>query len=338
MLSLILTKRARYSVYGVAFFGLGIVCTLGIQTLLSSSGKVISTAISLREKVDSDLISPLLLCGESKASYESTQMTKEVSSYINTKIDTDGIKNISFYFRDLNNSKWTGVNEDDQYTPASLMKIPIMIAVYRRAETDPTILSKEIYFDGSFDLNKVESIKPAKEIEQGKSYSVSELIKYMISYSDNNATTLLLKLVSPRDMSKIFQDLGLPSPDGTSVGTIDYMSARNYAHIFRVLYNATYLSQEYSLKALELLLTPDFAEGLIAGIPTGMRLANKFGERTVYDSQGAPVYSELHDCGIVYYPNSPYLVCVMTKGSNFVALENVIKDISKIVYTNFQKN
>lgn len=330
------TNGGGYITYGIVLFLLGIAFTFGAQKVLTLTEKNIPGTTSLREKVDSELIAPLLLCGETKNSYESTQMTKEVSSYINKKIDKDGIKNISFYFRDLNKSRWTGVNEDDQYTPASLMKIPLIITLYRHAETDPSILSEEVYFDGNSDLNAIETIQPRKQIEGGKSYSISELIKYMIIYSDNNATALLLKFVEPKDMWKVFQDLGLPVPEGVNVGTLDYMSARDYAHIFRVLYNATYLSQEYSLKALELLLSSDFKQGILAGVPKGTTLANKFGERTAYNEKGNPEYSELHDCGIVYAPNNPYLVCIMTKGSNFTALEQVIKDISGIVYTNFQ--
>jgi hypothetical protein len=42
---------------------------------------------------------------------------------------------------------------------------------------------------------------------------------------------------------------------------------------------------------------------------------------------------EMHDCGIVYYPYRPYLLCVMTKGSGEIkSLETVIQDVSKMVY------
>jgi len=41
---------------------------------------------------------------------------------------------------------------------------------------------------------------------------------------------------------------------------------------------------------------------------------------------------QLHDCGIVYYPQRPYVICVMTKGRDLDVLKNVIKGISEIVY------
>jgi hypothetical protein len=42
---------------------------------------------------------------------------------------------------------------------------------------------------------------------------------------------------------------------------------------------------------------------------------------------------QLHDCGIVYAPGKPYLICIMTRGSDFKRLSPVIAQISKQVYT-----
>lgn len=286
----------------------------------------------IRLKTESGKISPLLLCSDVKENYFNTKLTKRISSYINSVIDGEKVRDVSVYYRDLTNGSWTGVNQDDQYAPASLMKVPVMIAVYKKAENDVSILSKQLYYDGSIDLNKEEAIPPQKSIIPGRYYSVSELIMYMINYSDNNATMLLLKLISAKEFSNIYSDLGIPQPPQGG-GTVDYLSARLYARFFRVLYNATYLNQEYSLKAMELLDNPDFPEGILSGVPEGTEVANKFGERTIFKAKGGVDYRELHDCGMVYDDGSPYLLCIMTKGIDFATLEKIIKTISGIVYT-----
>lgn len=315
-------------------FGVGIVLAIIIYSFLVNKLPA-RMSDQLRIKTDSGKISPLLLCSDVKENYFNNKLTKTISSYVNSKIDGDQIKDISVYYRDLTNGSWTGVNEDDEYAPASLMKVPVMMAIYKKAESNPNILSKQVYYNGSFDLNASESIKPQKSIVAGRSYSVSELVMYMIDYSDNNAANLLLNMVTSAEFSQIFNDLSIPQPP-QSGGMADYLSARLYARFFRVLYNATYLNQEYSLKAMDLLTIPDFPQGISAGLPSGVELANKFGERTILKPNGDGIdYRELHDCGIVYDSGKPYALCIMTKGStDFATLENIIQTISKIVYTN----
>lgn len=292
----------------------------------------IRSSDQVRLKTESGKISPLLLCSDVKENYFNTKLTKRISSYINSLIDGEQVRDISVYYRDLTNGSWTGVNQDDEYAPASLMKVPVMIAIYKKAEMNPEILSKQLYYDGTVDSNKEEVIKPQKSIMPGKSYSVAELVMYMIDYSDNNAAILLLKLISSKEFSNIYNDLGIPQPPQAG-GTVDYLSARLYARFFRVLYNATYLNQEYSLKAMDLLSVPDFPEGISAGVPKGVEVANKFGERTIFKPNGDVDYRELHDCGIVYDDAGPYLLCIMTKGKDFATLKNAMKTISSLVYT-----
>lgn len=47
---------------------------------------------------------------------------------------------------------------------------------------------------------------------------------------------------------------------------------------------------------------------------------------------GAVNSRELHDCGIIYHPYRPYLLCVMTSGKDFQGLKDTIQAISTLTY------
>jgi hypothetical protein len=109
------------------------------------------------------------------------------------------------------------------------------------------------------------------------------------------------------------------------------MSVKDYASFFRILYNASYLSKDSSQKALSLLSEVDFTDGLRGGVPKDVPVANKFGERQVGTTQ------QLHDCGIVYLTDHPYLLCIMSRGSDFDELASSIKTVSHLVYIEMSK-
>ena len=115
------------------------------------------------------------------------------------------------------------------------------------------------------------------------------------------------------------------------------ISPREYSRFFRTLYNGTYLSHDLSEQTLDLLSKTNFTQGLVAGIPKDIAVSHKFGEQTIniVNLNNQQVIRELHDCGIVYLPNNPYLICIMTKGIDFINLQTVIKDISKISWDSF---
>jgi hypothetical protein len=58
--------------------------------------------------------------------------------------------------------------------------------------------------------------------------------------------------------------------------------------------------------------------------------SHKFGERKFLDSGE----TQFHDCGIVYLPKKPYLLCIMTRGTDLNKATKVIKNISQAVYKN----
>ena len=74
-----------------------------------------------------------------------------------------------------------------------------------------------------------------------------------------------------------------------------------------------------------------FSAGLSAALPPSVAIAEKFGENVVPEEGDS--YNELHDCGIIYYPEHPYLLCVMTKSTeSFETLSSLIQHISEFMY------
>ena len=302
------------------------------DALFGSGSAGLSGSFEIREK-GYHFISPLLECemGPSTVGQHSLQMIDGViEKLVNDQINGTTVKHISVYFRDLNNGPWFGIHEDAAYSPASLLKVVIMIACLKQAEKAPGFLAERILFPaGAEDENRHESIRSSKQLAPGRSYTVDELIAMMIEHSDNNAMRMLLGRLDQRDLGRTYADLGLPTPETT--GKLeDFMSVRSYASTFRVLFNASYLSRDLSERALGYLSRSEFTQGLVAGVPPGTVVAHKFGERGLGKNREI---KQLHDCGIVYHPSHPYLLCVMSRGDSFDRLDDVIRDISRLVYT-----
>ena len=83
----------------------------------------------------------------------------------------------SIYFRELIDGPWIGVYERIGYIPASLLKLPTLIAVLKRAERDPAFLAQRVTFRGRRDENAMIAFRPAETLEPGRAYSVEELCR-----------------------------------------------------------------------------------------------------------------------------------------------------------------
>ncbi len=288
----------------------------------------------IREKDDRyQYIRPLLsfsLDGRQAASFQA--LTDQVSGIITRDKKAGWVDDVGFYFRYANTGEWTGVNEDQRFSPASLLKVQIMIATFKLAESDPKLLSKQVKVVLDSDLNQGENFKSNYFVKNGGTYSVDDLVRAMIVNSDNNAMAVLQQLIGPQTSQKVYNDLYLQIRQDDAVA--DTTSPKTYSLTLRVLYNATYLSREMSNKAMALLSETVFNSGIEQGVPSAIKVAEKFGERMVRDrASNRALNTELHDCGMVYYPGKPYVLCIMTQGKDFDGLLETIKDISATTYT-----
>jgi beta-lactamase class A len=272
-------------------------------------------------------INPLLECGPAREQtryWDYRKVRREIEAYVKEAVHTKRLTTGSVYFRDLNNGPSFGVNSEEKFSPASMLKVPLMIAYLKMAESRPALLKKQLVFDEKRDLNRAKHFEGSSAIKPGKGYPVEELIRMMVVNSDNNAMKLLFDHLDKGFREKVYRDLGIVDETGTGEFI---MTVEKYAFCYRVLFNASYLNRDLSEQALRYLSQQDFPQGIIRGVPSGIPVAQKYGERLYAND-----VKELHDCGIVYHTKMPYLLCVMTRGADYYVLADALRDVSAITY------
>lgn len=274
-----------------------------------------------RESNSQGLVNPLLDCTEAESgNRDLVPFEAKITALVDKRVALGSAQNISVYFRDLNNGPWISIDGNRKFSPASLLKIPVAMSYFLWEQEKRGVLDEELVWN--------KDIQPQDEgiasIQANTPYRVRELIRRMLTMSDNAATYLLTEHLPARLLLEPYNDLGLEAPQDTDT---DYeISVRNYAKIIRVLYNASYLNRADSEEILRILTQSEFTEGLRAGVPRSVQVANKYGRRNHANT------TELHDCGIVYYPGNPYLLCIMTQGTDADRMGDAIQSISALVY------
>lgn len=264
---------------------------------------------------------------------EFTDFKRGLQNTIYVWIGEKKVSHVSIYLRDLQFGPWMGIEEDTTYSAASLLKVAVMFTVLRQEELHPGVLSQRIEMASEMFVPYAQEFVPRTRLEVGKTYTVDELLERMIVHSDNDATNVLHAYLNTMSTEgplvyHTLEELGFVGQFKTD----DSLTVKQSASLFRFLFNSSYLTKGSSVKALQLLARTTFKGGLRAGVPPSVTVAHKFGERLTEDSE-----QQLHDCGIVYFPQNPYLICIMTRGDNLEKMTEVIAEISKTVYEEVAK-
>ena len=238
------------------------------------------------------------------------------------------VNRYSVYFRDLNKGFWIGINENDTYDPASMLKVALAVTVYKQAETDPSFLqSSALYTPALTKIIEEVPYSSPSQLKLGQSYVIEDLISRMIVDSDNGAKDILANNVNQNILQEVYTDLGIVPPGDTENYKI---SAKKYIVFFRTLYGGAYLNKEYSNDLLKLLSQTTFNNGLVGGVASSTIVSHKYGEH-INSADNTITSTELHDCGIVYQAGNPYLLCIMTEGKDESDLASVIAGVSRVV-------
>lgn len=276
--------------------------------------------------------------GVSKYKTTDERMTNQVIIYDNLlpavrKITDDSAYDkfkIGFYLEDLSTGANLGVNHDEKFVPASLIKVPVMIAVLKEADSGNLSLKDQEKLQKE-DLNDLAGTLYKKG--EGYMATIEELINEMITNSDNTAMNVLYRIIGKEKINKILSYVNLPLVEEiiNQSGNLHVFSPKRYVRLFRILYYSTYLSEKYSQYALDLLTKINDDVYISAGLPKDIMAARKYGEYSVQiNNLNLVTYS---DCGIIYHPKSPFMICVMVQGDrDYTIASKIIGDLTRTAY------
>lgn len=225
--------------------------------------------------------------------------------------------NISIYFEFLNTGANIAVNKDMAIWPASLMKIPIAMAVMKKIEDGKWQLSSEMIL---YQEDRDERFGEMYKKPVGSRLTVEELLREMLIKSDNTARGILIRNLDTGDIEAVLNHLGIEDIYNTE----NEITGKKYSIFWRSLYNSSFLSEEHSQKLVEMMAHSETNEYLSRGLPDSVTFSHKIG--VIYEDN---IYA---DSGIVYVPDRPYILTVMMQSHNQVESEKIIKEISEKVY------
>lgn len=223
---------------------------------------------------------------------------------------------------------------DSKFAAASLVKLPIMLAVFQAADSrrmaldEVFVLKEEDKTSGSGLLKR----KPA-----GSCFTIDELIEIMVTRSDNTASNIFINRLGFGYLNNFFSSLGLKDTNlvrhmmdfrARRDGKENYTSARDMACVLERLYYRNFLSRGISEKCLGLLKKQRVNDRIPDKLPKGTVVAHKTGLE----------HNICHDAGIVFTPGGNFLICILTKNaSTSGAAKEFISKIALVVYNYYQE-
>lgn len=276
-----------------------------------------------------ELTKPVILVDVGNEEQSFDHLKAKLNQFFDQQKAAGVIQNASVMFRQQSDGKWFSINPSETYSPGSIMKVVTMICYLKAAESNPSILEKKILLMRHFGEIPEQTLT-GNVLVPGNYYKVKDLIAQMIIYSDNDAAALLNRDVDFIAYQNILKDLELPIPGKAQMNY--ELTVKECSRLLRVLYNSSVLKPEASEYALQLLSQSGFKTGFSKYMDPSLKIARKFGERSFGEIQ------QLHETGIFYYHDRPYILTVMTKGLDNKVLPEVLAQVSRIVYESLNEN
>ncbi|HXN76890.1 MAG TPA: serine hydrolase [Gemmatimonadaceae bacterium] len=270
------------------------------------------------------------------------QSTDSVLERIQARIAEEPGAQVGLAYVDLASGDTLFLNADTSFHAASTMKVPVMIELFRRANTGSFRMNQALLIvnrfasivDGSpYALDSSSDSDSTLYHRVGERVRVDTLLRLMITRSSNLATNTLITLVGADAVTKTMRSLGaqriqvlrgVEDEKAFDKGLNNTTTARDLGIILRAIEEGRAAPPSATREMLGILLAQEFNEKIPAGLPSGVRVAHKTGEITAVS----------HDAAIVYPPGrKPYVLVVLTRGiADGNKASKLIADISAVVY------
>jgi len=228
---------------------------------------------------------------------------------------------VSVAYRLLDGSEeW--MNEADKvYHAASTMKVAVMIELFRQESLKELSLSETLEIknefksvvDGSpYAMSMGDDSDVVVYQNVGKTMTLEDLNRQMITVSSNFATNLLIDRLGVKNVQATVESMGaygmkvrrgVEDQKAFDLGIINETSARGLLVLLNAIARGTAVSKSASERMVEVLAGQKFNDGIPQGVPPGTKVAHKTGTIT-----------RLHHDAAIVYGEKPCVLVILTRG------------------------
>jgi beta-lactamase class A len=215
----------------------------------------------------------------------------------------------------LNSGERVSIRGGETYPSASLIKVAVLVALLDQVNRGSIGLDERI---SMLARDRVGGSGVLQYMQGGLQPTVRDAAWLMITVSDNTATNLILDHLNVKTVWDKMDSLALHH---TRIHSKTFLRATSIAvdssvkyglgvttpdetvRLFELLHRGRAVSPAMDSVALEMLRANQDYTKLVRWLPEDLRVAHKTGE----------VDQSRSDCGILYGPDAPVAVCVMTR-------------------------
>jgi beta-lactamase class A len=260
------------------------------------------------------------------------ELTEQIRKVTETAGGTWGIS-----LHDLDTNETWEVNGQELFYSASVIKIPIMIAVFAASHR------KEIFLSKSLTLKREDMVGGSGVLQHmtpGTQVTIYDLITLMIIQSDNTATNILIDLVGTEAIQQTMIKIGLEeskfyhkmmTQDVRREG-LNEITAHEMTDMLKKLVTGKIISVHSCEQMIDIMKKQQIRNSLPAKIPEPdepvigtlkqWEIANKTGN----------VSRIRHDIGVFYVGKRTFIASVLTKGIDDLESPEVIGKIGFEIY------
>lgn len=233
---------------------------------------------------------------------------------------------------DLTSGDRFGVRDDMVFPQASAIKVPILLELFRRGDLDPSLLRTRVEVTDAVRTGGTGVLRLLTD--RGSALSLEDHAIYMIAYSDNTATNVLIDELGMDAVNRLSASLGagqtllqrkMIRPEASARGEENLSTPRDAARIMERIATCDLPMSEASCQRVREILEIDKPGPMRTPVPASVPMAYKPGGITGVAS----------DWAWVRLPDRPYVLAVMSNyGGNGGA---VIEAVSALAYDYFSR-
>lgn len=211
---------------------------------------------------------------------------------------------------------------------ASIIKLFVMIEAFNEIKEDRINENDEIILKSNMKVGGTGSLSGRKD---GTAITINQLIKLMITQSDNTATNILIDILTMDKINSSIKVLGCSDSviqrkmmdfKAQNEGKDNFTSVEDLCCVLFKIYKNECLGGIYDKKMIDIMKQQENNTKIPLLLPPGTVVAHKTGELDKVEN----------DAGIIYNKDGAYILCILSNGVETTKARGIISKLSRIVY------